>query len=107
MIDAMAQAAGVLQQPRYLQAAQRAAKFLLETLRRDDGRVGYAALPLSAGAQLVGLLSLQVGASASADDAARSSKMFSASIGSMSSSPSWALMRAISVSICAPNSRLS
>lgn len=30
-------------------------------LRRDDGRIGYAALPLVAGSQLVGLLSLQAG----------------------------------------------
>lgn len=37
-------------------------------LRRDDGRIGYAALPLIAGSQLVGLLSLQVGADGEADD---------------------------------------
>ncbi len=32
-------------------------------LRREDGRLGYAALPLLAGSQLVGLLSIQAGSS--------------------------------------------
>jgi uncharacterized protein YyaL (SSP411 family) len=39
MIEALAQAAGVLGEPRYLQAAQRAARFVLETMRRDNGRL--------------------------------------------------------------------
>ncbi|HTM52960.1 MAG TPA: thioredoxin domain-containing protein [Pirellulales bacterium] len=39
MIDALAQAAAVLQEPRYLIAAQRAAHFLLEHARRPDGRL--------------------------------------------------------------------
>jgi uncharacterized protein YyaL (SSP411 family) len=39
MIDALAQAAGVLDEPRYLAAAQRAADFVLTHLRRDDGRL--------------------------------------------------------------------
>ncbi len=39
MIDSLAQAAGVLEEPRYLAAAQRAATFILEHLRRDDGRL--------------------------------------------------------------------
>jgi hypothetical protein len=39
MIDALAQAAGVLDEPRYLAAAQRAAGFLLSNLRRSDGRL--------------------------------------------------------------------
>jgi uncharacterized protein YyaL (SSP411 family) len=39
MIDAMASAAGVLHEPRYLRAAQQAADFLLTKLRRDDGRL--------------------------------------------------------------------
>jgi diguanylate cyclase (GGDEF)-like protein len=33
-------------------------------LRREDGRMGYAAIPLLAGSQLVGLLSIQAGATA-------------------------------------------
>ncbi len=36
-------------------------------LRREDGRIGYAALPLSAGNQLVGLLSIQVGPEGESD----------------------------------------
>lgn len=39
MIDALAQAAAVLEEPRYLIAAQRAAHFLLEHARRPDGRL--------------------------------------------------------------------
>jgi len=39
MIDALALAAGVLDEPRYLEAAQRAARFILERMRRDDGRL--------------------------------------------------------------------
>lgn len=39
MIDAFAQAAGVLQEPRYLAAAQRAARFVLANLRKRDGRL--------------------------------------------------------------------
>ncbi|MCO6454422.1 MAG: thioredoxin domain-containing protein [Pirellulaceae bacterium] len=39
MIDALAQAAGVLDQPRYLEAARRAARFLLTQVRRPDGRL--------------------------------------------------------------------
>ncbi len=39
MIDALAQAAEVLGEPRYLQAAQRAARFILQDMRRDDGRL--------------------------------------------------------------------
>jgi uncharacterized protein YyaL (SSP411 family) len=39
MIDAMAQAAAVLDEPRYLEAAQRAARFVLDHIRRDDGRL--------------------------------------------------------------------
>ena len=37
MIDALAQAAGVLEEPRYLETARRAAEFLLTDLRREDG----------------------------------------------------------------------
>ncbi|MEX0977901.1 MAG: thioredoxin domain-containing protein, partial [Pirellulales bacterium] len=39
MIDALAQAAGVLDEPRYLAAAQRAARFILDKMRRADGRL--------------------------------------------------------------------
>jgi uncharacterized protein YyaL (SSP411 family) len=39
MIEALALAAGVLDEPRYLTAAQRAADFILSTLRRADGRL--------------------------------------------------------------------
>ncbi len=39
MIDAMATAAGVLDEPRYAEAACRAADFLLTHLRREDGRL--------------------------------------------------------------------
>jgi uncharacterized protein YyaL (SSP411 family) len=39
MIDALARAAGVLGEPRYLAAATRAAEFLLRELRRSDGRL--------------------------------------------------------------------
>ena len=39
MIDALAQAAGVLDEPRYLQAAATAADFILDKLRRADGRL--------------------------------------------------------------------
>jgi len=39
MIDALATAAGVLEEPRYLHAAQRAADFLLRELRDADGRL--------------------------------------------------------------------
>ncbi len=39
MIDAMAQAAGALDEPRYLKAAERAAAFVLEKMRRGDGRL--------------------------------------------------------------------
>jgi len=39
MIDSLAQAAGALDEPRYLAAAAKAADFLLTTLRRDDGRL--------------------------------------------------------------------
>ncbi|HTN73600.1 MAG TPA: thioredoxin domain-containing protein, partial [Pirellulaceae bacterium] len=39
MIDALAQASGVLSDERYLTAAQQAADFLLTTLRRADGRL--------------------------------------------------------------------
>jgi uncharacterized protein YyaL (SSP411 family) len=42
MIDAMATAAGVLNEPRYLRAAQQAADFLLTKLRRADGRLLHA-----------------------------------------------------------------
>jgi len=42
MIDAMASAAGVLNEPRYLRAAQQAADFILTKLRRDDGRLLHA-----------------------------------------------------------------
>ncbi len=41
MIDALAQAAGVLDEPRYLAAAQRAATFLLHELRRADGALWH------------------------------------------------------------------
>ena len=39
MIDALAQAAGVLDEPRYLEAATRAAEFILSNMRRPDGRL--------------------------------------------------------------------
>lgn len=39
MIDALAQAAGVLNEPRYLEAAAGAANFLLAEVRREDGRL--------------------------------------------------------------------
>jgi uncharacterized protein YyaL (SSP411 family) len=39
MIDALAQAAGALDEPRYLEAAVKAAEFLWQTLRREDGRL--------------------------------------------------------------------
>ena len=39
MIDALAQAAGALDQPRYLAAATKAADFLWSQMRRDDGRL--------------------------------------------------------------------
>ncbi len=39
MIDAMAEAAGALEEPRYLEAATRAADFILDRLRREDGRL--------------------------------------------------------------------
>ncbi|QDS97283.1 thioredoxin domain-containing protein [Adhaeretor mobilis] len=39
MIDAMARAGAVLDEPRYTDAARRSADFLLENLRRDDGRL--------------------------------------------------------------------
>jgi uncharacterized protein len=39
MIEALAQAANVLGEARYLAAAQRAARFLLDRLRRPDGRL--------------------------------------------------------------------
>ncbi len=39
MIDAMARAAGPLQEPRYLEAARNAANFTLKQLRREDGRL--------------------------------------------------------------------
>jgi hypothetical protein len=39
MIDAMAQAAGVLNERRYLRAANAAADFILNKMRRDDGRL--------------------------------------------------------------------
>jgi hypothetical protein len=39
MIDALAQAAGVLDEPRYLAAAQHAATFVLQHMRRKDGRL--------------------------------------------------------------------
>jgi len=39
MIDAMAAAAGALDEPRYLEAATRAADFILDRLRREDGRL--------------------------------------------------------------------
>ena len=39
MIDTLAQAAGVLGEPRYLEAASRAADFILGTMRRGDGRL--------------------------------------------------------------------
>jgi uncharacterized protein YyaL (SSP411 family) len=42
MIDAMSQAAGVLGEPRYLLAAGRAAEFISQRLRRDDGRLLHA-----------------------------------------------------------------
>jgi uncharacterized protein len=39
MIDALAQAAGALDEPRYLAAAQRAARFILDTMRAPGGRL--------------------------------------------------------------------
>jgi uncharacterized protein YyaL (SSP411 family) len=39
MIDTMALAAGVLDEPRYLAAAQRAARFILDTMRTGGGRL--------------------------------------------------------------------
>ena len=39
MIDALAQAAGVLDEPRYREVATRAADFILSTMRRPDGRL--------------------------------------------------------------------
>jgi uncharacterized protein YyaL (SSP411 family) len=39
MIDALSQAAGVLNEPRYLQAAEKAAAFVLSKMRRGDGRL--------------------------------------------------------------------
>lgn len=39
MIDTMAKAAGILSEPRYLEAAERAADFLLTNLRDKDGRL--------------------------------------------------------------------
>jgi uncharacterized protein YyaL (SSP411 family) len=39
MIDALARAASILNEPRYLQAAARATQFIFQNLRRDDGRL--------------------------------------------------------------------
>jgi len=39
MIDALARAAGALNEPRYLAAAVKAADFILRDMRRDDGRL--------------------------------------------------------------------
>jgi len=39
MIDALVQAAGVFGEPRYLQAAKKAADFILSSMRRPDGRL--------------------------------------------------------------------
>ena len=39
MIDSLARAAGILDEPNYLAAAQRAADFILRDMRRDDGRL--------------------------------------------------------------------
>jgi len=39
MIDALSQAAGVLDEPRYLRAATAAADFVLTAMRREDGRL--------------------------------------------------------------------
>jgi uncharacterized protein len=39
MISALAQAAGVLDEPRYLAAAKKAADFILHEMRREDGRL--------------------------------------------------------------------
>jgi len=41
MIDALARAGAALGEPRYLEAAVRAARFLLQRLRRDDGRLWH------------------------------------------------------------------
>ncbi len=42
MLDALAKAAGVLDEPRYLTAATAAAEFLITALRRPDGRLLHA-----------------------------------------------------------------
>ncbi len=39
MIESLARAAGILDEPRYLTAAAKACEFLLENLRNDDGRL--------------------------------------------------------------------
>ncbi len=39
MIDALARAATILREPRYLDAATRATEFIFQNLRRDDGRL--------------------------------------------------------------------
>jgi uncharacterized protein YyaL (SSP411 family) len=39
MIDALAKAAGALEEPRYLKAAEKAAAFILSQMRRADGRL--------------------------------------------------------------------
>jgi uncharacterized protein YyaL (SSP411 family) len=41
MIDALARAGASLGEPRYLEAAVRAARFILERMRRDDGRLWH------------------------------------------------------------------
>ncbi|MCE9544245.1 MAG: thioredoxin domain-containing protein [Planctomycetia bacterium] len=40
-IDALAEAAGALDEPRYLEAAHRAADFIWQQMRRDDGRLWH------------------------------------------------------------------